>query len=159
ARHRDTGAAMTVITANVERPHGYGRIVRSGEKIARIVEEKDATSTEREIREINSGIYAFELDGLFDAVRGIAAENAQDEYYLPDLVAIYRQRGLAVETVTVENSNEILGINSRAELMVVSHVVQHEKNAALMTAGVTIEDPATTYIEPDVEIGPDTMLH
>ena len=83
----------------VDAPHGYGRIVRdsteSGEQIARIVEEKDATPAERQIREINSGIYAFALEGLFDAVRSIAAENAQREYYLPDLVAIYRRRGWA----------------------------------------------------------------
>ena len=84
---------MTVVTAGVDRPDGYGRIVRSGEKIARIVEDKDATSAEREIREINAGIYAFDLDGLFDAVRAIRSENAQGEYHLPDLVGIYGRRG------------------------------------------------------------------
>ena len=109
-----TRAAATVLTAVVDDPHGYGRIVRSGEQIARIVEERDATSAEREIREINSGIYAFALDGLFDAVRTIAPQNAPGEYYLPDLVAMYRQRGLGVETVTVANADEIRGINSRA---------------------------------------------
>ena len=82
-----------MLTAVVDAPHGYGRIVRSGEQIARIVEERDATPSERNIREINSGIYAFALEGLFDAVRSIATENAQREYYLPDLVAIFRQRG------------------------------------------------------------------
>ena len=91
-RHASGGAAATIVTAVVDEPRGYGRIVRSGEQIARIVEEKDATPAEREIREINSGIYAFALEGLFDAVRSIAAENAQREYYLPDLVAIFRQR-------------------------------------------------------------------
>ena len=104
-RHTSTEAAATVITAVVGDPSGYGRIVRtdpsSGGQIARIVEEKDASPAEREIREINSGIYAFALEGLFDAVRSIASENAQREYYLPDLVAIYRQRGRRVETVIV----------------------------------------------------------
>ena len=114
---------------------------------------------EREIREINSGIYAFSLDGLFDAVRSIAAENAQNEYYLPDLVAIYRQRGLVVETVTVSNPDEIRGINSRIELAAVSRIVRDQKTAELMAAGVTIEDPATTYIDADVTIGADTILH
>src|SRR6185503_15437698 len=113
-------AAATVVTAVVDAPFGYGRIVRSstesGEQIARIVEEKDATPDERQICEINSGIYAFALDGLFDAVRSIAAENAQHEYYLPDLVAIFRQAGRRVETMTVANPDEIRGINSRAEL-------------------------------------------
>jgi bifunctional UDP-N-acetylglucosamine pyrophosphorylase / glucosamine-1-phosphate N-acetyltransferase len=157
--HRRANAAMTVLTADVERPHGYGRIVRSGEKIARIVEEKDATPAEREIREINSGIYAFELDGLFDAVRTIASQNAQGEYYLPDLVAIYRRNGRGVETVSVAHSHEILGINSRADLAAMNHIVRHEKNTALMASGVTLEDPATTYIDPDVEIGADTIIH
>jgi bifunctional UDP-N-acetylglucosamine pyrophosphorylase/glucosamine-1-phosphate N-acetyltransferase len=157
--HRRAGAALTVLTAVVPRPEGYGRIVRSGEKIARIVEDKDATSAERETQEINSGVYAFELDGLFDAVRTIASENAQGEYYLPDLVAIYRQQGKGVEAVTVDDLHEILGINSRAELAAMNHIVRNEKNTALMASGVTIEDPATAYIDSDVEIGSDTIIH
>src|SRR3990172_7281071 len=91
--------AATVMTAVVDDPRGYGRIVRSANEIAQIVEERDASTAEKEIREINSGIYAFALDGLFDALRSIAAINAQREYYLPDLVAIYRQRGRGVETM------------------------------------------------------------
>jgi bifunctional UDP-N-acetylglucosamine pyrophosphorylase / glucosamine-1-phosphate N-acetyltransferase len=157
--HLAAGAAATVLTAIVEDPHGYGRIVRSGEQIARIVEERDASSAEREIREINSGIYAFALDGLFDAVRSIAADNAQGEHYLPDLVTIYRQRGRTVATVTVADPDEIRGINSRAELAEVSRIVRQQKNAELMAAGVTIQDPATTYIDKGVSIGPDTIVH
>jgi len=158
-RHETSNAAATVVTAVVDDPHGYGRIVRSGERIARIVEEKDASSAEREIREINSGIYAFALDGLFDAVRSIAAQNSQNEYYLPDLVAINRQQGLGVETVTVSNPDEIRGINSRRELAEVSRIVRQQKAADLMTEGVTIEDPATAYIDRDVTIGRDTVIH
>ena len=162
-RHTSAGAAATVVTAIVDEPRGYGRIVRqsadAGEQIARIVEEKDATSAERQIREINSGIYAFALEGLFDAVRSIAPENAQKEYYLPDLVAIYRQRGLGVETVTVSNPDEIRGINSRNELAAVSRIVRDQKTAELMAAGVTIEDPATAYIDRGVTIGADTIVH
>jgi len=158
-RHASRGASMTVVTAPVDDPHGYGRIVRSGEQIARIVEEKDATSAERQIREINSGIYAFSLEGLFDAVRSVAAENAQHEYYLPDLVSIYRQKGLVVETVSVSNADEIRGINSRGELAAVSRIVRDQKNAELMASGVTIEDPATTYIDRGVTIGADTIVH
>src|SRR5712691_6550854 len=127
-RHHSTGAAATVLTAVVEDPRGYGRIVRSGEQIARIVEERDASSAERGIREINSGVYVFALEGLFDAVRAIAAENAQREYYLPDLVAIFRQLGRGVETMTVVNPDEIRGINSRAELAEGSRIVRQEKN-------------------------------
>jgi bifunctional UDP-N-acetylglucosamine pyrophosphorylase/glucosamine-1-phosphate N-acetyltransferase len=158
-RHVERGAAATVVTAIVDNPTGYGRIVRVGEQISRIVEQKDATPAERHIREINSGIYAFALEGLFDAVRRIAAENAQREYYLPDLVSIFRQQGLVVETVTVPNADEIRGINSRAELAAVSRVLRERKNAELMAAGVTIEDPATTYIDRDVTVGPDTVIH
>ena len=157
--HRTTGASATVVTAIVDAPHGYGRIVRSGEQIARIVEEKDATPAERQIREINSGIYAFALDGLFDAMRSIGADNAQKEYYLPDLVAIYRERGSIVETVTVSNPDEIRGINSRLELAAVSRIVRDQKTAELMAAGVTIEDPATAYVDAGVTIGADTILH
>jgi bifunctional UDP-N-acetylglucosamine pyrophosphorylase/glucosamine-1-phosphate N-acetyltransferase len=158
-RHTSRGASVTVVTAVVEDPRTYGRIVRSGEQIARIVEEKDATSAERQIREINSGIYAFALEGLFDAVRSVAAENAQNEYYLPDLVSIYRHRGLVVETVTVSNADEIRGINSRSELAAVSRIVRDQKNAELMASGVTIEDPATAYIDRDVTVGADTVIH
>jgi bifunctional UDP-N-acetylglucosamine pyrophosphorylase/glucosamine-1-phosphate N-acetyltransferase len=158
-RHERSGAAATVLTAVVEHRHGYGRIVRSGEGIARIVEERDASPAEREIREINSGIYAFALDGLFDALRSIAAENAQREYYLPDLVGIYRRRGLGVEALTVANPDEIRGINSRAELAEASRLVRERTNAALMASGVTLEDPATTYVGPEVTVGADTVLH
>jgi bifunctional UDP-N-acetylglucosamine pyrophosphorylase / glucosamine-1-phosphate N-acetyltransferase len=123
-RHISSGAAATVLTADVEDPHGYGRIVRDGEQIARIVEERDASSAERQIREINSGIYAFTLEGLFEAVHGIAPENAQGEYYLPDLVSIYRRQGRKVETLKVPDADEIRGINSRAELAEVSRIVR-----------------------------------
>lgn len=159
ARHTTIGAAATVVTAVVDEPYGYGRIVRLEERVERIVEEKDATPDERTIHEINSGIYAFALEGLFDAVRGIAAENAQREYYLPDLVAIYRAQGREVETVTVTDPDEIRGINSRTELAAVSRIVRDAKTAALMAAGVTVEDPATAFIDRHVEIGADTIIH
>src|SRR5678816_3621159 len=97
--HRRAKAAATVVTATVDRPYGYGRIVRTGGCIVRIVEERDASPAERQIREINSGIYAFDLEPLFDALRGIASQNAQGEYYLTDLVAIYRRRKKPVETL------------------------------------------------------------
>ena len=157
--HQTTGAAATVVTAIVERPYGYGRIVRTRGRIARIVEERDASSQVRQIREINGGIYAFDLAPLFDALRGIASQNAQGEYYLTDLIAIYRRRKLRVETLVVDNPQEIRGINSRTELAEVSRIVRQTKNEELMAAGVTIIDPATTYIDPDVEIGADTVIH
>jgi bifunctional UDP-N-acetylglucosamine pyrophosphorylase/glucosamine-1-phosphate N-acetyltransferase len=157
--HLATSARATVLTAIIEHPSGYGRIVRSGERIARIVEERDATPSERAIKEINAGIYAFALDGLFDALRTIATANAQREFYLPDLVAIYRGDGHRVETHIVEDTSEIRGINNRQELEAVSRVVRERKNDDLMTSGVTLEDTATIYIDRDVEVGADTIIH
>jgi len=157
-RHESAGAAATVITAVVDDPTGYGRIVRDGGKIARIVEHRDASEAERGIHEINSGIYAFDIDGLFDALHGIAAENAQQEYYLPDAIALFRRQGRRVDTLVVQDIDEIRGINSRAELAALSRIVRHRKNSELMAAGVTMEDPQTTYVDPDVTIGADTVI-
>jgi len=159
AAHEERRAAATVLTARVDRPHGYGRIVRKDGVIAAIVEEKDATPAERAINEINSGIYAFDLAPLFDALRTIGSANAQGEYYLPDLVRIYRARGLAVETVSLDDPREILGVNSRKELADVTAILNTNRTTELMAAGVTIIDPASAWIGPDVEIGPDTILH
>ena len=157
--HRAAEAAATVVTAVVERPYGYGRVIRSTGRITRIVEERDGSPAQRKIREINSGIYAFDLAPLFDALRTIASKNAQGEYYLTDLISIYRRRRLPVETLIVDNPDEIRGVNSRTELAEVSAIVRQKKNEELMAAGVTLIDPATTYIDPDVEVGADTVIH
>jgi len=159
ARHESANARATILTTVLADPTGYGRIVRSGEKIARIVEHRDATADERRIQEINTGVYAFALDGLFASLKAIAAENAQGEYYLPDIVALYRGRGQTVETLVVNESDELRGINSRIELAAVSRIVRERKNTELMASGVTIDDPHTTYVDPDVTIGPDTIIH
>jgi bifunctional UDP-N-acetylglucosamine pyrophosphorylase/glucosamine-1-phosphate N-acetyltransferase len=158
-QHESAGAAATVLTARVSGPHEYGRIVREGGRIAAIVEHKDATPAQRAIDEINSGIYAFALEPLFDALRSIGSANAQGEYYLPDLVGIYRSQGKAVETVVLDDARQILGVNSRKELADVSAILKTTKNDALMANGVSIVDPATAYIDPDVEIGTDTTIH
>jgi bifunctional UDP-N-acetylglucosamine pyrophosphorylase / glucosamine-1-phosphate N-acetyltransferase len=158
-RHDEQTAAATVVTAIVDHADGYGRIVRENGEIAAIVEHRDASPTVREIREINSSIYAFELAPLFDALRSLGAQNEQAEYYLPDLVKIYRSRGLRVATLTPEDAREVLGVNSRKELADMSTMMNATKNDALMAAGVTIIDPATTWIEPDVIVGSDTIIH
>jgi bifunctional UDP-N-acetylglucosamine pyrophosphorylase / glucosamine-1-phosphate N-acetyltransferase len=157
--HTAANAAATVVTAMVERPYGYGRIIRTGGHLARIVEERDASPAERAVKEINSGIYAFDLAPLWDALRGIASKNAQGEFYLTDLVAIYHRKKLPVETLVLESVHETRGINSRSELAEVSRIVRQTKNEELMAAGVTIIDPATTYIEQDVAVGADTVIH
>jgi bifunctional UDP-N-acetylglucosamine pyrophosphorylase/glucosamine-1-phosphate N-acetyltransferase len=157
--HGAAGAAATVATAVVERPYGYGRVIRTNGRIARIVEERDASPAERQIREINSGIYAFDLEPLFDTLKTIAAKNAQGEYYLPDLVSIYRKRKLPVEAMVVDDPGEVRGINSRSELAEMSASMRQTKNEELMAAGVTLIDPATTYIDPEVVVGADTVIH
>ena len=157
--HRSAGAAATVMTAVVERPYGYGRVIRTSGKIVGIVEERDASPAQRLGREINSGIYAFDLAPLFEALRTIATRNAQGEYYLTDLVAVYRRQRLPVETLIVEDAREVRGINTLGELSEVSAIMRQTKNAELMAAGVTIIDPVTTYIDAEVEIGPDTVIH
>ena len=159
ATHRAAKAAATVVTAVVDRPYGYGRIIRSNGRISRIVEERDASPAERQVREINSGIYAFDLAPLFDTLRTIASRNAQGEYYLTDLIAVYRRKRRPVETLIVKDPAEVRGVNSRTELAELSATMRQKKNEELMAAGVTLIDPATTYIDPDVEIGPDTVIH
>jgi bifunctional UDP-N-acetylglucosamine pyrophosphorylase/glucosamine-1-phosphate N-acetyltransferase len=158
--HGEHRAAATVLTAVVDDPHGYGRIIRdSSGGICAIVEHKDATAEQLRVSEINSGIYAFDLNGLFDSLKTIGATNAQGEYYLPDLVTIYRSRGLTVGTVVAQDPREILGVNSRRELAEVSAILKATRNEALMESGVTIIDPASAFIGPDVTIGADTTIH
>ena len=157
--HRDRGAAATVLTALVDEPAGYGRVVRTGGEISSIVEDRDATEEQRRIREINSGIYAFDLAPLFASIRQIGSGNAQNEYYLPDLVRMYRERGLRVETVVLDDATEILGVNSRQELADLTAIMRTRRTGELMAAGVTVIDPATTWIGPDVSVGPDTVIH
>ena len=157
--HERAEAAATVLSARVARPYGYGRIVRKNGRISRIVEERDASDGQRQLKEINSGIYALDLAPLFDALREIPATGAVNEIYLPGLVTLYRRRGLGVETVEVENPDEVRGVNSQTELAEVRQIVRQSKNEELMAAGVTIEDPATTYIDTDVTVGPDTVIH
>jgi bifunctional UDP-N-acetylglucosamine pyrophosphorylase/glucosamine-1-phosphate N-acetyltransferase len=159
ATHAETSAAATVITARLPRPFGYGRIVRTNGGISKIVEEKDASPAQKAITEINSGIYAFELAPLFTALDGIGTANKQGEYYLPDLVSIYRKHKRTVMTWTVERADEIRGINSRTELAEVSSMVRQQKNEELMAAGVTLIDPATTYVDADVVVGADTVIY
>jgi bifunctional UDP-N-acetylglucosamine pyrophosphorylase / glucosamine-1-phosphate N-acetyltransferase len=157
--HAETGAVATVLTACLERPYGYGRVVRQDGRIIRIVEERDASAEQRKVKEINSGIYALAIEPLFDALRAIATGNSQGEYYLPDLVPIYRKRGRLVETVLVEDPAEVRGVNSQGELAELGAIVRETRNAELMAAGVTIVDPATAFVGVDVEVGPDTVIH
>jgi bifunctional UDP-N-acetylglucosamine pyrophosphorylase/glucosamine-1-phosphate N-acetyltransferase len=157
--HRARKAAATILTTDLSEPYGYGRIVRDADgRVARIVEERDASGDERKITEINSGIYAFDLAPLFGSLQQLATDNSQGEYYLTDLVAMYRQRGLAVDTLNLDSPGELRGVNSRADLSELSAIVRQRRNHEVMLAGVTLEDPASTFIDADVRIGADTVL-
>jgi len=157
--HRSSRAAMTVLTAELDDPYGYGRIVRDDAgAITRIVEQRDASAAHQAIHEINSGIYTLSLTGLFDHLQGLATDNAQGEYYLTDLVSMYRRKDLRVETLCLDSAAELRGVNSRVDLAELSAVMRQRKNRSLMVAGVTLDDPATTYVELDVTIGADTVL-
>jgi bifunctional UDP-N-acetylglucosamine pyrophosphorylase/glucosamine-1-phosphate N-acetyltransferase len=157
--HRAAKAAGTVLTASLDDPYGYGRIVRDRDgQIARIVEERDASPDERTIKEVNSGIYSFAIAPLFESLRSLAVDNAQGEYYLTDLIAAYRRAGRRVETLHVGDAAEVRGVNSRVDLAELAAILRARKNRALMIAGVSLEDPATTYIDVDVVIGADTTV-
>ena len=159
-RQASARASLVVATAKVPDPTGYGRIVRDDSGgLLRIVEHRDADETVRRIDEINSGVYVFDLPPLFDALASVGSANAQGEYYLPDLVEIHRRAGRRVDALLLDDADEIRGINTRAELAEVGRVLQARINAAHMAAGVTLVDPATAYIGPDVTIGPDTVIH
>jgi len=159
AHHEACGAAVTVLTTVLEEPFGYGRIIRSARGIERIVEQRDAAPDEQRVKEINTGVLAFDVATVFDNLRRLASANQQGEYYLTDIVGICRERGLDVETLVVDDPNEVRGINSQRELAELATLLRQAKNAALMEAGVTLIDPATTYIDVDVEVGPDTIVH
>jgi bifunctional UDP-N-acetylglucosamine pyrophosphorylase/glucosamine-1-phosphate N-acetyltransferase len=157
--HAHTRAAATVLTAKLDDPYGYGRIVRdTSGRVARIVEERDASPAERQVLEVNSGIYALQLEPLFPALHRLATDNSQGEYYLTDLVAGYRRDGLPVETLCLDDPAEMRGVNSRIDLADLTSVIWARKRRALMLDGVTLEDPATTYVDDDVRVGADTII-
>ena len=156
AEHEKSRAAVTLLTANLENPTGYGRIVRARNGVFRdIVEEKDATDEQREIREVNSGVYVFNGRELWPALLKLENKNRAGEYYLTDIVRLIKGK---VHALPVEDSDEILGINDRRQLAQAERVMRQRILDGLMTSGVTITDPATTFIDADVHIGRDTVV-
>jgi len=151
---------LSALTAVVENPSGYGRIIRGPTGwLERIVEEKDGSEDEKLIREINTGIFSIKAPFLIDGLKEIGQENAQGEYYLTDLVEIGRKRGMRCSAHMVADPTEVMGINTRADLAVANEVLRQEKVMDLMLSGVTIIDPRTAYVDKTVEIGKDTIVH
>ena len=150
----------TLLTAIYDNPYGYGRIIRDeGGNVSAIVEEKDTTDDQKEIKEINAGIYCFDIEELLAALEELKPNNAQGEYYITDVIGIMNKKGLKTGAVVVEDNTEILGVNDRIQLEMLTKVLQMRVNTELMKNGVTIEDINTTYIYDGVKIGMDTVIH
>ena len=159
-RSEDNSEYATIITAMYDNPTGYGRIIRDIDgRVIEIVEEKDATEEQRKIKEINSGIYCFDIEELLEAIKEIKPNNAQGEYYLTDVIKIMSEKGLKTGALIVEDNTEILGVNDRIQLELLTRVLRMRINMEHMREGVTIEDSNCTYIYDDVKIGKDTVIH
>ncbi|MHB8172422.1 MAG: bifunctional UDP-N-acetylglucosamine diphosphorylase/glucosamine-1-phosphate N-acetyltransferase GlmU [Thermincolia bacterium] len=158
--HREQQATATVLTALMDDPIGYGRILRHPDgKVARIVEEKDASEQERQTKEINTGAYCFNSNDLFSALKNLTPANAQGEYYLTDTLEILQKQGKIISGMVIKDSRELMGINDRVQLAEAEAIMRRRITENLMREGVTIIDPATTWIEQGVKIGMDTVIY
>ena len=160
AAHEESNCAVTVLTAEMPDATGYGRVIREDDgTFKKIVEDKDANSIEKQIREVNAGVYCADVRKLFNALDKVGNDNAQGEYYLPDVLSILKSEREKVAIYTAEYCDETLGINTRIQLAAADQIIRRKKLHALMNSGVTIVDPGTTFIDCDVEIGQDTIIH
>ena len=158
--HQEAGAKATVLTAIMPDATGYGRIIRGEDgSVLKIVEHKDATEAERAVQEVNSGIYCFDIEAMFEALSKVTNDNAQGEYYLPDVLGILRSEGEKIWAVAADDYESTLGINSRQQLAGAEKILRRRKNEQLMAEGVTLMDPDTTYVDFDVQVGRDTVIY
>lgn len=159
AYHEQSGARATILTALADDPTGYGRVIRSASgDVLKIVEQKDASPEELAVQEINTGTYVFDNQALFSALSQVTNENAQGEYYLPDVIEIMKSQGDAVSAHIMSDMNEALGVNDRVALAQATDLMGRRINERHMRNGVTLIKPDTTYIEVDVEIQSDTVV-
>ncbi|MDO4690012.1 MAG: bifunctional UDP-N-acetylglucosamine diphosphorylase/glucosamine-1-phosphate N-acetyltransferase GlmU [Fusobacterium sp.] len=148
-----------ILTANFENPFSYGRVITEAGKVLGIVEEKDASEEQKKVKEVNAGVYIFKAEDLLNALSQINNKNEKGEYYLTDVVKILSGSGKEIISYSLEDSIEIQGVNSKVELALVSKILRDRKNKDLMEKGVILIDPATTYIDDEVEIGIDTVIY
>lgn len=157
--HRESSAAASVMSARLDQPFGYGRIIRNAEgHVTGIVEQKDCTPEQREIQEINTGICCFDKRKLFQALKQVTNDNAQKEYYLTDVIGILSRQGEKIVGYCVADASEGMGINDRVQLAEAEQALRTRINRRHMLNGVTMIDPSHTYIEKDVQIGSDTII-
>lgn len=157
--HIASGADLSVMSTIFENPANYGRIIRCANgALEKIVEEKDATDAEKAVKEINAGIYCLNWAKIKPAFSQLNSSNAQGEYYLTDIIEWANRQGLSVKASVLEDSDEIYGINSRENLAIATRLMNQRKLHELMANGVTIVDPASTWISQDTEIGADTIV-
>jgi bifunctional UDP-N-acetylglucosamine pyrophosphorylase/glucosamine-1-phosphate N-acetyltransferase len=158
--HKESGAGVSVLTADAPNPFGYGRILRDTVgRVTGIVEEKDATEEQRRIHEINTGIYCVEMPLLFELLENLSNDNAQGEYYLTDILTECLKRGRDVCGIKTRDFDMVMGINSRRQLAEAQRVMNARIVGRLMDAGVTVMDPASTFVEKGVRVGQDTILY
>ena len=159
AHHEANSAKATILTAVAENPTGYGRILRDADgQVAQIVEQKDASADQQLVKEINTGTYCFDNKALFEALKQVKNDNAQGEYYLPDVIEILQKQGEVVAAYVTDNFDETLGVNDRFALSQAEELMRARINERHMRNGVTIINPATTHISADAVIGSDTIL-
>jgi len=158
--HLETKAKATILTAEADDPTGYGRVIRNEEGLVeKIVEHKDATESERLVTEINTGTYCFDNASLFEALKHVNNDNAQGEYYLPDVIEILKEKGEIISAFQTDSFEETLGVNDRIALSQAELIMKRRINQKHMKNGVTIVDPDNTYISADAEIGQDTVIY
>jgi len=160
AVHTESNAAATILTTVMNPPGSYGRIQRGKMgRVAGIKEAKDCTPQELEIREINTGVYVFNAGQLFATLPELSTNNAQGEYYLTDVIHLLKGRGKAIEAYCTPDSDQAIGINTRMDMAKINSIIYQNNNQILMQEGVTIVDPASTFVDSTVKIGRDTIIN